>query len=212
MQRMASRGRIRLTPDWITPMRSLTFSLVAGLVFVAPAAAGSSGPWRADFDYPGSPALLRSPTRQASLVLESSPTDASGLTERRLTLRDADGKAITQYDFDRRVDGRWSPSGRSIFLNDYQGSNVADCLLPYRQGDKVGFVSLAAILREKGSGPVGSDDKPTETPDNSHYYLTCRSWLGEGSVAVELSGRTDAGGEFSYAFKFDIARRRFKLD
>lgn len=165
------------------------------------------------FAYPGSPVSVKSPSGRAELTVNTLPPDKNGLGGRVLSLSVEAGRTA-QYRFDRRIDGQWSPSGQIIFLNDYQGSDVVDCLIPYRSDKEWTFESLTEILlKNKYSGPVTTPGiKPPETTNNSHFYLTCTRWISEKLLEVRLRGITLAGGEFLYNFKFNIPMKHFEIN
>jgi hypothetical protein len=174
----------------------------------APAAVTRPTPPARDFTYPGSAPMVRSPTGKLSITVARRSDDDPW--QLRL-FRGA--QIVGTHEFDRWVDGNWSPSGRSVFVNDYEGSDTFDCLIPETRLRRSGFLSLATILQNNpSSGPVGVRSvKPPETPRNSHYYLTCQKWVDDTHIDVRLEGITLAGGQFSYALIFDTALSRFEL-
>lgn len=165
------------------------------------------------FKFPGSQRQIVSPSGKALLIVRRVDQSAATPNLRVIDLEDRTGRIRASYEFDRRIDGQWSSMGDTLFVNDYQGSDTADCVVPFLMGDNERFTSLTKILIEnKDSGPVDVQGiKPPETPDNSHYYLTCSKWINETVIAVELRGVTLAGGEFRYEFRFDTLKKRFEL-
>lgn len=112
--------------------------------------------------------------------------------------------------FTRSVGVSWSPSGRSAYVNNYIGSNATDCLIVRVN---VGPVRIDSITRMLFGGRIVRSPNvlPPETPANSHFYLSCKGWDSEDAADVDLSGRTDAGGTFSYEFKYNVKEKTLTL-
>lgn len=128
-----------------------------------------------------------------------------------LIIKNRLGNKLMMYDVDRAIGGKWSPNGKLFYINDYNASNFSDCILPYRMSVGWTLQSLEQILRVgPGSGPVDDESaKPPESIDNSHYYLNCVGWHGNGDVKVDIHGTTDAGGKFEYKLIYNVADRKF---
>jgi len=98
--------------------------------------------------------------------------------------------------FLRSVTGSWSPSGENFFVNDYIGSNVTDCLVSQIGADRLSLASLTEQLARQGRNAAGGRlASIAESPDNSHFYLTCRRWISNDVIEISIRGYTDESQE-----------------
>src|SRR4051794_24732856 len=104
--------------------------------------------------FPGPATSVRSPVSAARVYYVERGADAGG---QNLSLRfDAgDGRAVVLKRFDRSVAVSWGPGGQRFFVNDFRGSNIADCLVvrPVPGGVR-GLSLLRRAVRTPG-GPRG---------------------------------------------------------
>ena len=153
--------------------------------------------------FPGPQRSVQSPASPARVFYLDMGMDEGG---QNLSLRfdPGHGPPILLKRFDRSVDIGWSPSGRRFLVNDYIGSNIADCLIVRPEGAGVRGLSLIrAIARSPG--------RPRETPANAHYYVHCNGWTSDTIVDGVVGGHTDkAGGGygFEHRFRYDSATGR----
>jgi hypothetical protein len=173
--------------------------------FLASAAASAATPPIVTF--PGLQTSVRSPSSSARVFYQEMGADEGG---QNLSLRvnSGRGRPIQIKRFDRSVDIGWSPSGQHFLVNDYIGSNLADCLIvrPGRQGVR-GISLMRVIARSRG--------RPRETPDNSHYYVHCDGWASPTIIRGVVAGHTDEPYSgplhpyaFEHAFSYDAVTGR----
>lgn len=170
--------------------------------------ADNSSNW---FSFPSGSARSSSVSGALVASYKDPGVDEDGIHAYRFSIYNSKGPEVSGFTFLRSVEGAWSDSGDVLFVNNYIGSNVTDCLVLEAESNQFRFESLTNILNNKiQSGPMGDlNIKPPENPNNSHYYLTCDGWLDGHSLKVTLSGTTDAGGDFKYRFVFDAAAEKF---
>ena len=109
-------------------------------------------------------------------------------------------KPVVIDEYYRSVDVAWSPDSEYVAVTDWIGSNVADCYLV----DVAKPESVFSVTSAVPSLP--------ESPDNSHFYVSCKNWEGSRKIKVEVSGHTDESDshEFDYRFVFDVNTHRMR--
>jgi len=176
--------------------------------------AAISPPSAFDFSFPS--ADVRS-ARSLSLSVsyDGGSRLAGGVREYGFSLADHHGRKIGEFAFTRSVDGSWSPEGDGVFVNNYEGSNLVDCLILARRG-RPRLVSLIDLLRRRGAVTeqgIAALGIP-ESPENSHFYLACERWLSNDTVEVSIRGYvdtvTDFGREFSYSYRVSTVEGIFE--
>lgn len=81
--------------------------------------------------------------------------------------------------YNRHIDIGWSPNSKRFFVNNYKESNISDCeIITTNAGKKISIAH--AITKQDGAILLGNDD--------SHFYVTCLSWLNPQSVSVSVVG------------------------
>jgi hypothetical protein len=137
--------------------------------------------------------------------------DEDGVHAYRFSISDSEGRELSGFTFLRSVEGAWYDSSDTLFVNNFIGSNLTDCLVLRGAPDQFKLESLTDLLiNKKRSGPMTDPViKPPENPNNSHYYLKCDGWLDDHSLKLTLAGTTDAGGDFRYSFVFDTRTEKF---
>lgn len=180
-------------------MRLLFFARWGAIVLVVGAVQGGAlaaqDPLTATF--PGPTKTLSAPGSRAQLFYVDPGENKDGLHLYSLRLRYSSGRVDWLDVFERSVDVAWSPSGAHLFVNDYVGSNVSDCLAvsPSERGTR--GVSLTGVLRRAGRPEV------TRALKGDHVYVTCAGWEAATKVRVEMRG--DVFPEtFAYAFVYDL--------
>ena len=191
-------------------MRRLVILSVIVVVFIILAPFGISSaqsvPGSRTFNFPGNPSRVSTATGNFSAVYKPSAKSDGDFV---FSVEDEAGKSVVEHIFSRSVDGAWSSTGASLYLNDYLGSTQIDCFVWMPQSK--GLLSLTEVLlRDPKSGPIqGRGAKPPETPENSRYELTCDGWKSDSQVLVGIEGTTWAGGQFKYKLVYDLNRKQF---
>lgn len=101
---------------------------------------------------------------------------------------------VRLYPYNRHVDVSWAPDSRHLFINDFAGSDNADCIIYNVLTKKL--VSVASILhKNKFANSLMND--------NGHVYVTCSNWIANKGVDVQISGYgTYSPNGFSDAYKY----------
>ena len=157
--------------------------------------------------FPGPQRSAQSPNSPARVFYVEMGADEGG---QNLSLRfdSGRGRPILLKRFDRSVDIGWSPSGQRFLVNDYIGSDIADCLIVRPIDGEVRGISLIRIVaRSRG--------RPRETPEDAHYYVHCSNWLSDNIVGGVVGGHTDEAHtrpmhpySFEHQFQYDTATGR----
>jgi len=183
--------------------------IVVAFIILVPFGISSaqSVPGSPSFNFPGSPIRVSNASGNFSAVYKPSAKSDGDFV---FSVEDKTGKSVVEHIFSRSVDGEWSSTGASLYLNDYLGSTQIDCFVWMPQSK--GLLSLTEVLlRDPKSGPIqGRGAKPPETPENSRYELTCHGWKSDNQVLVDLEGTTWAGGQFKYKLLYDLKQKQFK--
>lgn len=173
---------------------------MSGLALAAAAALAAEAPPVVEF--PGPRTSVQSPASSARVYYVDLGANESG---QNLSLRfdPGDGRPIVLKWFGRSVAAGWSPTGARFLVNDYIGSNLADCLIVRPAHGGVRGVSLLRIAAR-------SPGRPPETPANSHYALLCDRWLSDTVVEGSVGGHTDSrrSHDFDYPFRYNAATGR----
>jgi hypothetical protein len=156
--------------------------------------------------FPGSVTSVKSPSSDARIYYTDPGPDADGIHKYKLTIRDAKGHETLLDTFIRSVMVLWSPSGNQLFVNDYIGSNIADCLIVQTAVEPLKPVSLQDLV-------VKSPGRPSapETPDQSHYAALCKRWVTDTRLAGSVSGHVDGGHDahaFDHPLVYDVGADR----
>jgi len=120
-----------------------------------------------------------------------------GIHEYSLRLRYPGGHVDTLDTFTRSAEVSWSPSGERLFVNDFVGSNVAECLIitASREGTKI--QSATRILSRAHIPEISEHLK------GDHVYITCSNWLSSTQLHIEMQGDKFPEG-FEYHFTYDL--------
>jgi hypothetical protein len=156
--------------------------------------------------FPGPVTSVKSPTSDARVFYADPGADAAGVHQYKLMLRDAKGHETLLDSFIRSVEVQWSPSGRQLFVNDYIGSNIADCLIVRAAEEPVRPVSLQDLVVKSPGHPTAP-----ETPDQSHYAALCKNWVTDTRLAGSVSGHVDDGHDahpFDHPLVYDLGSDR----
>lgn len=112
----------------------------------------------------------------------------------QLTLMRVGRAPVIVDEYLRSVDVLWSADSKYVAITDWIGSNVADCLVvdTTRPEKKINVATMLPKIQE---------DIP-----NSHFYVSCKRWNGQGTIAVEAAGHTDypPSHDFKYRFVLDV--------
>jgi len=172
---------------------------MSGLILLAAALSA-----QAPVTFPGPQTSVQSPTSRARVYYVDLGANENG---QNLSLRfdPGNGRPIILKWFGRSVDVGSTPSGARFFVNDYIGSNLADCLIIRPERTGVRGVSLMRLIAR-------SQGRPRETPDNSHYSVHCDGWVSDTVMAGMVGGHTDETNshDFEYAFRYDAASGRIR--
>nr|WP_166180277.1 hypothetical protein [Altererythrobacter segetis] len=118
-----------------------------------------------------------------------------------------DGHAHIQQiaTLQRHMEISWSHDGKSAFLEDNWGSNVADCYVLTRTSSGIAGVSLLKQIQRTPGHPAGA-----EVPFRSHYYVHCKAWTSGRQVVGEVEGYTDTqpSHAFNRQFSYDVHKHR----
>lgn len=168
-----------------------------------------------DFSFPSAVSQSRSPGGTLVVSYYDSGESPDGGHDYEFSVRGLSGRREAGFVFLRSVNGSWSPGGENFFVNDYIGSNVTDCLVSQSDADRLSLVSLTELLAsQRQNGPGDRLASIAESPDNSHFYLTCRRWIGNDAIAVSVRGYTDETPEsireFAYNLRYVRSSRRLE--
>ena len=160
-----------------------------------------------DFSFPSAVSESRSPAGTMVLSYHDPGENPDGAHGYEFIVRGRSGTRQGGFVFLRSVNGSWSPGGENFFVNDYTGSNVTDCLVPQSDMGRFSLVSLTQLLaNQRRNGAQDRLASIVESPDNSHFYLTCRRWIDNDVIEVSVRGYTDESREtvreFAYNFRY----------
>lgn len=168
----------------------------------------------ADFSFPSSIASSRSPVRHLVASYQDHGGNASHVHEYQFLITDASRRTLASFFFSRSIEGTWSSDGRDIFINNYIGSNLNDCLISDTSRGRFSLVGLTRLLMQRGISRGRTASHISENPDNSHFSLTCSRWLTNGGIEVSVQGYVDTvasfGREFSYRLRFSPETGTFR--
>ena len=149
---------------------------LAGLIF------GVTGARAATMNFPGDRATEATSSRGFTVFyVDPNPTAADHVFE--LKLRYPGGRVDQIDEFGRNVDVSWSPDGRRLFVTDWAGSNVADCLAVTPSPSGTRKRSLTGVIVRARMPRV-----EREIRQASHGYVSCNRWLSPTRVEVEVHG------------------------
>jgi hypothetical protein len=153
--------------------------------------------------FPGSATSVQSPVGRAKVVFLDPGENADGLHLFKLKLDDGRGHVVLLRTFTRSADVSWSPSGDRLFITDYVGSNVADCLAIKVASQGAKGVRLLGLIARNSRRPPSSELR-------GHFYVHCDGWLSNTKILVSIDGHTDETPShgFSYALTFDTVTHR----
>lgn len=159
------------------------------------------------FSFPSITAPVNeSPSGRFSASYTSDSRETDGGPTSRLLVRNLRGSVVAELSFDRSVGGHWSQSD-SLFVNNFIGSNLVDCLVMDVDKRQPALVSLLDVL-QRARRPGTPAGIVAESPDTAHFYLSCQRWMDENAVAVRISGYTDfelgSGQPFEYQLVYDV--------
>lgn len=158
-----------------------------------------------DFSFPSASSSSRSPAGALVVSYYDPGENQDGGHDYEFIVRGPSGRREAGFVFLRSVTGSWSPGGENFFVNDYIGSNVTDCRVSQTDVDMLSLVSLTELLasqRQNGAGDLLASI--AESPDNSHFYLTCSRWIANDTVEVSVRGYTDETRESIREFAYDL--------
>jgi hypothetical protein len=160
---------------------------------------------RWDFSFPSASTSSRSPAGALVVSYYDPGENQDGGHDYEFIVRGPSGRREAGFVFLRSVTGSWAPSGEHFFVNDYIGSNVTDCLVSQTVADRLSLVSLTELLASQRQNGAGNQlASITESPDNSHFYLTCSRWIGSDAIKVSVRGYTDETRESIREFAYDL--------
>jgi hypothetical protein len=147
--------------------------------------------------YPRSNISASSPDNIFSIVNR----DADGGPSHSLIIRKKLSKStkVVLY-YDRHIDASWAPNSKIFFVNNYGGSNTADCELI--NPNSLNRVSVSrALTKDNGALLHRNDD--------SHLYITCLSWIASDGVLVSAIGYDGPrSGSINRKFRCDVRATR----
>jgi hypothetical protein len=92
----------------------------------------------------------------------------------------------------------WSQDGKSAFLQDNWGSNIADCYVLSRVSGSVKGASLSKLIQR-------TPGHPSRVERQGHYYVHCDRWHSPEQIVGAVSGHTDTnpGHGFNHPFIYN---------
>jgi hypothetical protein len=180
---------------------------VSALAVVLGTVAGASAQDGAEpTSFPGPVTSVKSPNSDARVYYTDPGPDRQGVHQYKLMFRDPKGRETLIDSFIRSVEVEWSPSGRQLFVNDYIGSNIADCLIVRTSDEPLRPISLQDLVIKSPGHPTAP-----ETPDQSHYAALCKRWVSDTRLAGSVSGHVDGGDDarpFDHPLVYDLGSDR----
>ena len=169
------------------------------------------------FSFPSETGASSSPSGALVASHVDPGPDQYGIHEYRLSISDRNGKPLETLAFTRSVAGSWAPRSDSLFINNYVGSNLTDCLVTLGDERRLELVSLTRqLLAQDGDTDNRNKLGISYSPDNSHFYLVCNGWIDASTLDVALTGYEDAGRnigpQFSYRFRYLVRDQSFELN
>lgn len=176
---------------------------------------GRAGANDVDFAFPASRSASHSPAGNYWAGYRDTHTTADGIHEYEFSITDRAGRTFGNFIFTRSVEGAWAPGGLDIFVNNFIGSNLADCLISRRSQSTLLLESMIGLLTRGGAGRNAMSRLGiTESPENSHYALTCSRWLDNETIEVAIQGYVDTevdfGREFDYRLRYSLNTGNFE--
>jgi hypothetical protein len=165
------------------------------------------------FKFPGPTRSVSSDSHLLVARYEDPGLNEDGIHEYRFSITNSSGNELVKHIFTRYINGTWCKDRDELYMNDFVGSNFADCFVTRQVDAKMVLESLShELINDPKSGPVGVPGiKPPETPHNSNYYLNCEQWVTPDILNVVLEGTTEAGGDFKYKLQYNTEKRQFTL-
>ena len=104
-------------------------------------------------------------------------------------------------DYGRSVEVLWNPNSRYFIVNDYAGSNVAECWLFNAEAEGTPVrLSDAVIAKIKNPRELAS------VQNNFHLYFAASEWRDRNTALIEVWGQGDAdpkGFRHIYTYKIN---------
>lgn len=122
-----------------------------------------------------------------------------------LRLAYPNGRVDILDTFWRSAEVSWSPSGEELFVNDFVGSNVAECLIITPSGKGTKIRSVTRILSRAHIPEVSEHLK------GDHVYITCSNWVSPTQIHVEMHGDKFPEGFFEHHFTYDLRSRKLAI-
>lgn len=133
------------------------------------------------------------------LITHQTRFDGGFARERRMTFKDArTGKGGLFYKHERSVSVDWSPDSQRFILNDYWGSNGADCHIYSTPQLRSASPDTQVVRATNVRGILGNAPL--------HLYVACERWLSPSAVVVRLWG--DATEQRSLSARMIVGLRR----
>ncbi len=140
------------------------------------------------------------PSPDQRLTLSSEAVGGDEEPEYQLLLQRPAHPPVVIDTFLRDIDVAWNPDSAYVAVTNWIGSNVADCYL----------IDITKPTRRLSMGR--NVPKLPESPENSHFYVSCGQWLDNAQIQVRVSGHTDTPPyhEFAYDFVFDVTQNHLR--
>lgn len=107
-----------------------------------------------------------------------------------------DTKRQEIFSYSRHVDVAWN-NFRNFFINDYGGSDFADCVV-FTLNEKIEKISMLEQLKKQF---------PSNKTifKNDHVYITCDKWLDNESLLIKIYGHGEVDKDgFTLWYKYTL--------
>jgi hypothetical protein len=147
--------------------------------------------------FPGQIKEVLAPNSKMRVFYVDPGENEDGIHLYSLRLEYPSGRVDTLDTFMRSAEVSWSLSGHDLFVNDFVGSNVAECMVvtPSSKGTK--SQSITRILSRAHVREVSEHLK------GDHVYVTCSNWNSPTEIHVEMRG-DKFPDRFEHHFTYDL--------
>jgi hypothetical protein len=177
-------------------------SLLIFLLFPTFALASESTGAMLRFEFPGSSSKSSDAHGRMVVAYRRLKDTPYGGQIYQFRLSDTKHHVLDEFNFERSVAGAWGPNPIDLYVNNYIGSNITDCLVLMDEDGKISFRSLTAKLDGPENSKALSDLKIPKSTVANHFYLTCAGWLPGGWLALRVKGDMDDGTKFAQSLVF----------
>jgi len=137
--------------------------------------------------FPGESSQIASPNGRYVLVNVDSESEEHTLAlgdNHELYLRDLrNGKEKKIYAYGRAVEALWSPTGNKLMINDYGGSNYANCIIFFFDIGRTSIDVQEQLWKKMRYNK--------SIFGNHHVYIVGKKWFSEKRVKIKIFGHGD---------------------